>query len=113
MASDLELAMLRFLNKERRKPGQRECVESLMGLDDMFLSNKEPRDTVVDLPCGGGKTLRFIDGSTVAAGMNIIIVSLNGISREIKQNNQPIQKWYQPYESYIARRRRKRLKGLW
>ena len=81
--ADLELALLRLLNTERRKPG--------MGLDDMFLSNREHRDTVVGLPCGGDKTLHFIDGSTVAAGMGIIIVSLNGtrcnLSREIVQNN--------------------------
>ena len=91
IASDLELALLRLLNTERRKPGQRECAKILMGLDDMFLSNREHRDTVVGLPCGGDKTLHFIDGSTVAAGMGIIIVSLNGtrcnLSREIVQNN--------------------------
>ena len=46
ISSDLELALLRFLNKERWNPGQRECVKRLMTRNEMFFRTTEPHVAV-------------------------------------------------------------------
>ena len=105
MCSDLELALLTFLNKERWKPGQRECVKRLMTRNEMFFRNTEPHGTAAGLPCGGGKNFMIHSckyGCEWNQHYNCAIECK--LSREIvHDNNYPIQKWNQPHESYIAR----------
>ena len=77
ISSDFELALLRFLNKERWKPEQRECVKRLMTRNEMFFRCEWNQHYNCAIECK--------------------------LSREIVHNNYPIQKWNQPHESYIAR----------